>query len=214
MNAARPGLFISFEGGDGAGKSTQIGRLADHLRRQGMNVRVTREPGGSDGAEVIRKLVVEGEPERWPPVSEALMMYAARADHLDRVIRPALAKGDVVITDRFADSTMAYQGIAGSVGETAVSALHEIVVGADDPNVTIILDLPVEIGLARAGKRGDGEGRFESKGAAFHEKVRQAFLKIARDNPKRCVVVDATQNEETVFKSVAAAVDKAMKARR
>ncbi len=214
MSDARRGLFISFEGGDGAGKSSQIGRLADYLRVKGMTVRVTREPGGSDGAEAIRKLLVEGKAERWSPMSEALMMYAARADHLDKVIRPALARGDAVITDRFADSTMAYQGIAGAVGEAAVTKLHDLVVGADDPDVTFILDVPTNIGLARAGGRASAETRFESKGEAFHEKVRQAFLTIARDNPARCVVIDATPDEATVFKSVATAVDRLLAARR
>ena len=214
MAAARKGFFISFEGGDGAGKSSQIGRLADYLHAAGQTVRVTREPGGSDGAETIRKLLVEGAAERWSPIAEALMMYAARADHLDRLIRPALDRGEVVITDRFADSTMAYQGIAGALGEDIVARLHALVVGGDDPDITIVLDAPTEIGLARAGGRGLAESRFESKGAAYHEKVRQAFLKIARDNPGRCVVVDATPDEETVFAAVAAAVEKALQSRR
>ncbi len=213
MTARRKGFFISFEGGDGAGKSSQIGRLADELRRRGKTVRVTREPGGSDGAETIRKLLVEGAAERWSPMAEALMMYAARADHLERVIRPALDRGEVVITDRFADSSMAYQGIAGALGEQPVSRLHALVVGEDDPDITIILDVPIDVGLARAGGRGAAESRFESKGSAYQEKVRQAFLKIARDNPKRCVIVDATPDEETVFKSVAAAVERALQSR-
>lgn len=211
MTTGRRGFFISFEGGDGAGKSSQIGRLADLLRAKGQTVRITREPGGSDGAETIRKLLVEGAAERWNPMAEALMMYAARADHLDRVIRPALARGEVVITDRFADSTMAYQGIAGALGEKTVAALHALVVGGDDPDVTVILDVPTDVGLARAGGRGGAESRFEQKGEAFQEKVRQAFLKIACDNPDRCIVVDATPDEQTVFKSVVAAVEAGMK---
>lgn len=214
MKAKRRGLFISFEGGDGAGKSSQIGRLADYLRRQGMTVRITREPGGSDGAEAIRSLLVQGKAERWSPMAEALMMYAARADHLERIIRPALERGEVVITDRFADSTMAYQGIAGGLGEKAVAALHALVVDKTDPDVTIILDVPVSVGLARAGGRGPTENRFESKGDSYQEKVRQAFLKIARDNPERCAVIDATPDEETVFTAVAAAVEKALQSHR
>ncbi|MFZ5616302.1 MAG: dTMP kinase [Pseudomonadota bacterium] len=213
MSGKRRGLFISFEGGDGAGKSSQIGRLADHLRRLGMTVRVTREPGGSDGAEAIRALLVQGKAERWSPMAEALMMYAARADHLERLIRPALDRGEAVITDRFADSTMAYQGIAGDLGETAVNTLHALVVGATNPDITIILDAPVSIALARAGDRGAHESRFESKGEAYQEKVRQAFLKIARENPRRCVVIDATPDEESVFKVVAAAVEKTLQSR-
>ena len=214
MGASRPGLFISFEGGDGTGKSSQIGRLADFLRARGMTVRVTREPGGSDGAEAIRKLLVEGAEGRWSPMAEALMMYAARADHLTRVIRPALARGETVITDRFADSTMAYQGIAGGVGEAPIKALHAVVVGEDDPDLTVILDAPVQIGLARAGGRGGRENRFESKGPAFHEQVREAFLKIGRDNPQRCVVIDATPDAETVARAVAATTLKALQSPR
>lgn len=214
MAATRKGLFISFEGGDGAGKSSQIGRLADHLRAAGKTVRVTREPGGSDGAETIRKLLVDGAADRWSPMSEALMMYAARADHLERVIRPALDRGEVVITDRFADSTMAYQGIAGALGEEIIARLHALVVGGDDPDITIILDVPTDIGLARAGGRGADESRFESMGLCYQEKVRQAFLKVARDNPGRCVVVDAIPDEGSVFKAVATAVEKALQSRR
>lgn len=209
MAATRGGLFISFEGADGAGKSSQIARLADALRKSGKTVCVTREPGGSIGAEAIRKLLVEGAAERWSPMSEALMMYAARIDHLERTIRPALARGEIVITDRFADSTMAYQGIAGALGEDFVARLHALAVGADNPDLTIILDAPIEVGLARAGRRASAENRFESKGAGYQEKVRQAFLKIARDNPRRCVVIDATPAEEVVFEAVAAAVKKA-----
>lgn len=207
MTAPRKGLFISFEGGDGAGKSSQIRRLADHLRHAGWTVLVTREPGGTEGAEAIRKLLVEGGADRWNPMSEALMMYAARADHLNRVIRPALARGEAVISDRFADSTMAYQGIAGALGAAPIRKLHELVIGGDDPDLTIILDVPVETGLARAGGRGSSESRFESKGAAYQETVRQAFLAIARENRERCRVVDATADEVSVFRSVAAIVD-------
>ncbi|NWG91036.1 MAG: dTMP kinase, partial [Parvularculaceae bacterium] len=137
INKSR-GFFISFEGVDGAGKSTQIGKLADYLRARGIIVQVTREPGGTINAEAIRRLIVEGDAERWSPLSEALLMYAARADHLDRVIRPALSRGEIVITDRFADSTAAYQGIAGGLGEDAVRSLHRAVVGSDDPDLTLI----------------------------------------------------------------------------
>ncbi len=213
MRARRPGLFISFEGGDGAGKSSQIGRLADHLRRLGMTVRVTREPGGTDNAEAVRKLLVTGKAESWGPLAESLLVNAARADHLDRVIRPALDRGDVVITDRFADSTTAYQGIAGGLGEATVEALRAIVVGDDEPDLTIILDLPVEVGLSRARGRGDADSRFESKGVAYQERVRQAFLAIARKNPDRCVVVDATPDEASVFDAIEDAVGKMLGAR-
>nr|WP_243396499.1 dTMP kinase [Marinicaulis flavus] len=211
------GLFISFEGGDGAGKTTQITRLAEILRAEGREVVLTREPGGSEGAEAIRKLILEGDADRWSPLAEALLMYAAREDHLERTIIPALHRGAVVITDRFADSTMAYQGLAGSLGEETVSTLYKLVVGERGPDLTIILDIPVEEGLKRAGHRaGDkknaghgGEQRFESKGTAYQEEVRQAFLEIARREPERCLVVDARGDEE----SVAAQLRKAVEAR-
>jgi dTMP kinase len=186
------GLFISFEGGDGAGKSTQIARLADRLRAAGRDVVTTREPGGSPGAESIRKLLVEGDKDRWSPMTEALLMLAARRDHLERVISPALKRGAVVVTDRFSDSTMAYQGIAGELGSEAAAALHALVVGNNNPDLTIVLDLPVDEGLRRAGGRSGSETRFESKGAAFQERVRQAFLEIAANDQQRCVVIDAT----------------------
>ena len=205
--ATRPGLFISFEGGDGSGKSTQIKRLADAFAAAGREVVVTREPGGSPGAEIIRKLFVEGDADRWSPLTEALLVYASRADHLERTILPALERNAVVITDRFADSTMAYQGIAGALGEETVAKLHDIVVGDRDPDITIILDLPVTDGLRRAGARG-GDERFESKGAAYQERVRGAYLEIAKSAPERCVVVDAVGVPDQVFERVAAAVQK------
>ena len=198
-------VFISFEGGDGTGKSTQINRLAEKLRIAGRNVVTTREPGGSPGADAIRALLLEGDPGRWSSLTEALLMYASRADHLERTIIPALANGAVVISDRFADSTMAYQGLAGSLGENTVKTLHDIVVGNRDPDLTIILDLPVEHGLKRAVTRG-GEQRFESKGARYQEDVRQAFLEIARREPKRCTLVDARDDVDAVAERVFAAV--------
>ena len=203
------GVFISFEGGDGAGKSTQITMLANALRAVGKNVVVTREPGGSDGAEAIRKLLVEGDAERWSPVAEALLMYAARADHLQRTILPALEAGAIVVTDRFADSTMAYQGLAGDLGGAGVKTLHALVVGARDPDLTLVLDIAPEEGLSRAGARassGGKEARFEEKGAAYQLRVREAFLKIAADNPARCAVIDASGKPEEVAGRVLGAV--------
>ncbi len=198
-------LFISFEGGDGAGKSTHIKLLAERLRSIGRDVVVTREPGGSEGAEAIRELLVKGDKDRWSPISEALLMYAARRDHLEKTILPALEKGAVVITDRFADSTMAYQGYAGAVGVETVSALHRIAVGANDPDLTIILNASAEQGLARA-DAGAGETRFEEKGLDFQRAVRDGFLKIAESAPDRCVVIDATGTIEEVAARVEAAV--------
>ena len=204
----RTGFFISFEGGDGAGKTTQIKHLRDALEASGRKVVTTREPGGAEGAEAIRTLLVEGDAARWSPLCEALLMYAARADHLQRTILPALEEGAAVISDRFADSTMAYQGIAGALGEGEVARLHEIVVGPHDPDLTIILDLPSGQGLARAGARG-GAARFEEKGADYQKRVRDAFLSIARAHPERCIVIDASGSAD----EVAARVLKAAKAR-
>lgn len=196
MSAAAPpdiparGVFISFEGGDGVGKSTQIKRLAETLRAAGRNVVVTREPGGSDGAEAIRALLVKGDKDRWSPMTEALLMYAARRDLLEKTILPALERGAVVITDRFADSTMAYQGCAGGLGREVVERLHELVVGENDPDLTLVLDAPADEGLRRASS-GDGETRFEEKGPDFQRRVREAFLDIAKAAPARCVVIDS-----------------------
>lgn len=196
------GVFISFEGGDGSGKTTQIRRLADAVQAVGREVVLTREPGGSDGAEAIRALLLEGSADRWSPITEALMMYAARADHLERTIAPALERGAVVITDRFSDSTMAYQGLAGALGEARVNSLHDLVVKGHDPDLTIILDLPIEVGLNRAGARSDKEQRFESKGTDFQKRVRDAFLEIAKRNPERCVVVDASGDIDSVTQRI------------
>ena len=185
------GRFVTLEGGEGAGKTTQIRRLAEALRADGQDVLVTREPGGSPGAEEIRGLIVSGEPGRWDPVTEALLLYAARRDHLERTIRPALAAGRWVLCDRFADSTMAYQGYGHGLGRQAV------------------LDLPVEIGLRRAAERGGAgraEDRFERMGCAFHQRLREGFLDIARHEPGRCRIVDAARDPDAVAADLIAAV--------
>jgi dTMP kinase len=192
------GFFITFEGGEGAGKSTQLRRLAERLAATGREVVRTREPGGSPGAEAIRDLLVTGDPDRWSPMTETLLMNAARRDHIERVIAPALARGAVVLCDRFADSTRAYQGAGGGAPVEFLADLEEAVLGALRPDLTLILDLPVETGLARAAGRGDTEARFELKGPAFHSRLRAAFLAIAEAEPLRCVVVDSTQDEATV----------------
>ncbi|HJV41595.1 dTMP kinase [Caulobacter sp.] len=201
------GFFISFEGGEGAGKSTQIRRLAERLRAAGHDVVVTREPGGSPGAEAIRELLVNGSADRWSPVTETLLMYAARRDHVERVIRPALARGAVVLCDRFADSTRAYQGAGGDAPATLIAALEDHVLGGTIPDLTLILDLPAEIGLTRAEARG-GAARFESKGLAFHERLRAGYLEIARREPERCVVIDADAEIDAVTTAILVAVDK------
>lgn len=186
------GTFITFEGGEGAGKSTQVLRLAARLRDAGREVVTTREPGGAPGAEQIRELLVTGNADRWTPMSEALLNYAARQEHLTHTVRPALAKGAWVISDRFADSTRAYQGIAHELGLDTVEALDRVVVGATQPDLTIIFDMPVDVGLARATAGASGrETRFESLKLDFHNRLRDAFLEIAQVHKDRCVVIDA-----------------------
>lgn len=195
MSAARPrqtkrGRFITFEGGEGAGKSTQIALLAAKLKAAGIPVLTTREPGGAPGAEEIRALLVTGAPGRWQKISEALLHFAARAEHLAHTVHPALAAGTWVLCDRFADSTMAYQGYGHRLGRAPVLALYRLVVGAFKPDMTLILDLPVRAGLARAVGRG-GADRYERMGLAFHERVRRGFRDIARREPGRCAIVSA-----------------------
>jgi len=190
------GLFITFEGGEGTGKSTQVAILAEYLRQQGHRVLTTREPGGTKSAEAIRKLLVTGETGSLSSTAEALLNYAARDDHLRRVIRPALARGDIVLCDRFMDSTRAYQVYAGDCPATLVDALEREVVDGTRPDLTLVFDLPVETGLSRAAARGDGkdqdEDRFERFGRDFHDRLRQAWRRIAREDPQRCKLVDAT----------------------
>jgi dTMP kinase len=200
------GRFITFEGGEGAGKSTQVRILAERLRGAGLEVVATREPGGSPGAEAIRALLVTGDPDRWSTVSETLLMYAARRDHIERTILPALERGAWVISDRFADSTRAYQGAGGGAPHGLVAALETFVLEDTRPDLTLILDLPVDLGLERAGLRGGGEARFEAKGHAFHQRLREGFLNIAKAEPNRCVVLDAGQPPEAVSDAVWSAV--------
>jgi dTMP kinase len=193
------GRFITLEGGEGAGKSTQIRRLAAKLEAKGHAVVTTREPGGAPGAEAIRELLVEGDTGRWTARTEALLHFAAREEHLARTIRPALGRGDWVISDRFVDSTMAYQGVAQGLGPEFIGKLRALVVGDDMPELTLVLDLAPEIGLSRAKGRGTaGEDRYERMELEFHRTLRQAFLDIAKSEPDRCAVIDATQSEETV----------------
>lgn len=201
------GRFITFEGGEGGGKTTQIARLAARLEAvRGRSVARTREPGGSPGAEAIRDLVLNGAVDRWSPVTETLLMYAARRDHIERVIAPALAEGRWVLCDRFADSTRAYQGAAGGADLGLISALERTVVGETQPDLTLILDLSPETGLARAQARAGGEMRFESKGLVFHQALRAAFLDIAAGEPERCAVIDADQPVEAVETAIRAVV--------
>ncbi|MEQ8604078.1 MAG: dTMP kinase [Marivibrio sp.] len=195
------GRFITLEGGEGAGKSTQIKHLAAALEAAGRAVVTTREPGGSPGAEEIRALVVSGAPDRWDPPTEALLMFAARRDHVERLIKPALARGDWVLCDRFTDSTSAYQGEAHGLGRDWVRRLAQEVLGDFSPDLTLIFDLPVEDGLKRAGRRG-GEDRFERMATGFHQRLRDGFLAIAAEEPERCAVIDAGRSETAVAASV------------
>lgn len=200
------GRFITFEGGEGAGKSTQLKRLAARLEAGGREVVATREPGGSPGAESIRELVLKGAADRWSPVTETLLMYASRRDHIERVIAPALARGAWVVCDRFADSTRAYQGAAGGTDPGLISALETYILEDVTPDLTLIFDLPVDVGLERAHIRAGAEMRFESKGSAFHERLRDGFLAIARAEPDRCAVIDASGSLDQVEAEVWGAV--------
>jgi dTMP kinase len=200
------GRFITFEGGEGAGKSTQVQRLAARLKADGREVVTTREPGGSPGAEAIRALVLNGAADRWSPVTETLLMYAARRDHIERVIGPALARGAWVVCDRFADSTRAYQGAAGGTDPGLISALETHILEEVRPDLTLVFDLPPSVGLERAHARAGAEMRFESKGMAFHERLRDGFRAIAAAEPDRCAVIDATASIEAVEQAVWAAV--------
>ena len=192
------GRFIAFEGGEGAGKSTQVKAVVARLRDAGLEVVQTREPGGSPGAEALRDLLVQGDAGRWSPLSELLMMYAARSDHLEKVIRPALQRGAWVVCDRFADSSRAYQGAGGGIAPAFIEQIDAAVVADTQPDLVVVMDMPVEAGLRRAASRGDIENRFESKGAAFHERLRQGFLKRAAAVPERYRVIDADQGIDDI----------------
>jgi dTMP kinase len=196
------GLFITLEGGEGTGKSTQAARLAASITEAGREAVATREPGGSAGAEAIRTLLVTGETDRWSPAAETLLMYAARLDHAERVIVPALARGAVVVCDRFADSTRAYQGAGGGADEGLIAALESEVHDLCWPDVTLIFDLDPATGLARAARRAGVETRFEAKGLAFHERLQAGFLAIAASEPERCIIIDAAQEVDGVEAAV------------
>jgi dTMP kinase len=193
------GFFITFEGGEGTGKTTQLARLAAALRKDGIDVLCTREPGGSPEAEIIRNHLVLGEAGKWSPLAEALLMNAARDSHLRQTIRPALQAGKTVLCDRFMDSTRAYQGAAGGVDMKLIHALERSVVGATVPDLTLILDLDSEVGLARAKA---SEDRFEKKGGEFHSRLTHAYREIARAEPVRCRLIDASASPDTVFATI------------
>ena len=200
------GRFITLEGGEGAGKSTQLRHLAARLRALGTEVLETREPGGSTGAEEIRELLIHGDSGRWDAETEALLISAARRDHLVRRVWPALEAGQWVLCDRFADSTLAYQGYGQGLDLGLLGELYRMVAGAFAPDLTLILDLPVETGLRRAAERRAGGERFESMDRSFHERLRKGVLDIAAREPARCRVIDAAGSQEEIADRIAAAV--------
>jgi len=195
MNDAK---FITFEGGEGGGKSTQVKLLARSLENAGLNTVLTREPGGAPEAEEIRNLLVSGAVERWQPMSEVFLHYAARIEHVTRTVKPALAEGNWVISDRFADSTMAYQGYGHDLNRDDLKRLYRLALGDFRPDLTLILDIPVDAGLERAGRRGDTEDRYERMGNGFHQRLRDGFLEIAKAEPTRCRIIDATDSIDGV----------------
>jgi dTMP kinase len=206
VNGPATGRFITLEGGEGAGKSTQIARLKAWLESRGKTVVATREPGGSPGAEMIRKLLVEGPADRWDGPTEALLHFAARRDHLRSTVWPALKRGDWVVSDRFADSTRAYQGYGHGLELAMLERLYEAAVGDFGPDLTLILDLPIDIGLARAAARRGAETRYESLPVDFHQRVKAGFLDIAKRDPRRCIVIDAARDIDTLAADIARTV--------
>jgi len=209
------GFFITLEGGEGGGKSTQAKLLASALKEKHYNVLLTREPGGSPGAEEIRGLLLKGDPGRWDGPTEMLLHYAARRDHMAQTVWPAMTTGKVVISDRFADSTMAYQGYGHGIDKDAIRAVHRAALGDFQPHLTLIFDLPVDVGLARAMSRPDmnksaAEDRYERMGRDFHDRLRNGFLAIAKQEPARCKVIDATRSLEAIHADVLSSVLKVL----
>lgn len=200
------GKLITFEGGEGAGKSTQVSLLVERLKSAGRHAVATREPGGSPAAEEIRETLLSGKIKSFGPFAEALLFSIARQDHVDTVISDALARGQWVVCDRFLDSTRAYQGVTGGVPAPVISALERLTLHGIMPNLTIVLDIPVEEGLARARRRRTTPDRFESQDFGQHERIRKAFLDIAEEEPARCVVIDARKPEALVAEDVWEAV--------
>jgi dTMP kinase len=197
------GRFITFEGIDGSGKSTQARRLATTLQARGVPVVLTREPGGSPGAEEIRRLLVEGDPHRWSAETETLLFTAARRDHLERTILPALHAGRTVVSDRFADSTRVYQGAVRADARTLVDTLHGLMIGRE-PDLTFVIDMDPREALTRGLARRSGEDRFEEFGPEFQERLRAGYLSLVRDFPDRCVLIDGNRSEDAVAADIAA----------
>ena len=206
MTDSSRGRFITFEGGEGAGKTTQLSLLSDCLRHAGIPMLLTREPGGSVGAEEIRKLLVTGEIGRWDAISEALLHFAARRDHVEKLIKPALEGGTWVLCDRFADSSMVYQGYGLGLGREKIEALQQYAIGGFLPDLTLVLDMPVEAGLARAAGRNEGKSRYEQLDIGFHERVREGFRETAIAEPKRCIIIDAQDSVAAVQDAIRKAI--------
>ena len=205
-DARKPGCFITLEGGEGCGKSTQARLLGDALKDLNNDVVITREPGGAPGAEIIRKLLVEGDADRWDGITETLLHTAARRNHMVNTVWPALKAGKIVVCDRFFDSTLAYQGYGHGVDADAITAIHRAAIGDFDPDLTLIFDVPVEVGLERVAARGGTEMRYESMEKAFHERLRKGFLEIANADTKRCHVINASRDAEAIHRDVLAEV--------
>ncbi len=204
------GLFLTFEGIDGSGKSSQAHKLAEHLRSKGHDVVLTREPGGSEGAEEIRRLVLEGDPDRWSAETEILLFTAARRDHLERTIEPALAAGKVVICDRFADSTRMYQGLSRGDLRGLVDQLHSLMIGRE-PDLTILIDMDPQTGLSRAKGRQGTEERFEDFGLDLQQKMRAGFLALANEFSQRFRVIDGDRDMDSVARDVTEIVEQALR---
>lgn len=200
------GRFITLEGGEGAGKTTLAKALAAGLQARGQETLITREPGGTPNAEALRHLLVEGETGRWSPLAETLLLYAARADHVERLIKPSLASGTWVICDRFSDSTRAYQGAAGGLAAERIAQIDAACLDGFGPDLTFMVDLDPELGLERTRKRGEDATRFERQPGAFHQALRQAFLEIAHAEPDRCVILDGSQSPDAVFERAMMAI--------
>ena len=203
---AQRGLFITLEGGEGTGKTTQIKRLAEALRAMGREVVTTREPGGTPEAEKIRSLLVNRDGGNWTPMAECLLLFAGRQMHVETLIRPAMERGAIVISDRFADSTRAYQGYGHGLDQKVIEDMNTLALGVFKPDLTFVFDIPVKEGLERAGHRlaaeDSAEDRFEKLDIAFHERMRQGYLEIAKREPKRCVVIDAAQDMDAIAEAL------------
>lgn len=202
------GIFITFEGGEGAGKTTQAKLLCDALEAAGHETLLTREPGGTFGAEAIRDLVLSGTQDRWSGMTELLLMYAARIDHIEKLIKPALARGVWVVSDRFADSSLAYQGYARGLGPEKVVAVHKAVMGGFEPDHTILFDIDPILAQKRVETRGEEMSRFDSESVDFHNTLRSAFLDIAKDNSDRFFTLDASANRNAVHTRILYSISK------